>query len=319
MIKTIKYFLIGVFFLSALCAPKAQAEIIDKIVVVVNDEIITRGEVDRVLTPIYKQFKSVYEKDELIEKLEEARKNILERLIQDKLLLNEAKKMDLEIEESEIDEKMEEVIGRFASEEEFKKAIAQQNIVVSELRNKYKDRLLIDKVIDIEIRKNISVTPNEVVNYFADHKEDFRETKKIKLRSILIKIDDARSEREAQKLANEILSRLTQGGDFALLAQMYSNGPYADKGGDMGWVKEGDLMEKVNDIVFSLKENQISGIIKTGLGFHIFKAEKLEDEKLLSFPEVKEKIEQFLYKQKINEHLAKWIDELKENAYIAFR
>ena len=113
--------------------------------------------------------------------------------------------------------------------------------------------------------------------------------------------------------------RLEEGGDFALLAERYSEGPYASSGGDLGWIRNGELMNRINDIVFTLNDNEISGIIETNLGFHIFKAEDREEPRELDLYEVKDQIEQMIYSQKTNDKLRSWVDRLKENAYIAFR
>lgn len=293
--------------------------VVDKVLVIVNDEIITQGDLERILFPVYQRYRMQYTDEELAGVMEETRRSVLMRLIQDKLLLSEARRKKIEVTEEEVQKKTAEMRKRFRTEEEFEIALAQEDLILSELEKKHRERIMIDKLIDSEIRGGISVSPSEIMAFYEKNKDLLKEPRQVKIRSILIRVNDARSEEEARKLAEELLGRLAEGGDFALLAKTYSEGPYADSGGDMGWVKEGELMARINDLVFELDENEISGILKTDLGFHIFMAEEKKISKPRSFSEARERIEQILYNQKVQEKLNNWMEELKQNAYIAFR
>ena len=120
-------------------------------------------------------------------------------------------------------------------------------------------------------------------------------------------------------MAKELLHRIEEGGDFALLAKAYSEGPYKDNGGNMGWVVRGELMKKLDELAFNLEKGEVSGILKTKLGFHILKVEDKKSATSTSFEKVKDNIERCLFNKKVNEKLDKWLNRLKKNAYIAFR
>ncbi len=300
-------------------APSAFTEVVDKILVIVNDEIITQGEVDRILIPIFIQYKNLYSGPELTEKLDEVRRNVVSRLVQDLLLLSEAKKREVEVTDEEVEQRIEEIKENFSSEEEFERALQAEDIALGSLKKKHRERIMIDKVIDAEIRHKISLSPSELAEFYETNKEKFREPQKVKVKSILIKVSEKRSEKKSLKLAKTILRRLREGGNFGLLAQKYSDGPYAESGGQMGWVREGELMDKLNDLVFNLDENEISGILKTKLGFHIFLVEEKETSSAMDFNKAKPRIEQIMLNKKIQEKLGQWIENLKKDAYIAFR
>ncbi len=285
-----------------------------------NDEIITQGEIDRILIPIYQQYKNQsYADDELVLKLDNARKDILDRLIQDKLLLAEAKKLKVEVDPREIKERVDMVRNRFSSEAEFRQALASENLNLETLEKKYKDRIMIDRLIDIEVRRRVSVSPKEIWDYYNEHKAEFEKPRSAKVRSILMRTGGETSDEDAEKLANQVLGRVEEGGSFILLAREYSSGPYKESGGDMGWVEDGDLMEDLNEAVFKLEPGEISGVIKSGLGFHIFMLEEKRESRIMDFNESKNEIEELLYSSKTEEALGAWIKELKKNAYIAFR
>lgn len=297
----------------------AKADVVDKILVIVNDEIITQGDLDRYLMPIYMQYRKLYSGEELSGKVDEARHNVLQKLLNDKLLLTEAKRRKIEVNDAEVQAKIDEIRARFGTEEEFQAALSNENMMIGNLEKMNRDKLMIDKLIHVEVRTKISVSPGEIISYYNENEDEFIEPENIKLRSILIKTGDTRSEEEALIAAKEILERLKEGGDMSLLAKEYSEGPYASNGGDMGWVAKGSLMKRIDDLVFSMKVNEISGILKTRLGFHIFKVEAKAMKQKKELGQVKDIIEKKIYNEKLEKKLRAWIDDLKRDAYIAFR
>ena len=315
----------GIIFLAFLATvsflrePLLKAEVVDKILVVINDEIITQGEIDRIIMPVYEEYRKQYSGTELAERVDQARYNVLQTLIQDKLLLSEARRKKIEVGKSDVEAKIAEVKKRFATDEEFKAALEQENLVVGDLEKKYNERVMIDKLIQSEIGGSISLPPQEIISFYEANKEHFKDPKKIKVRSILIRVSDERSKEDAFKLANEVLARLKDGCNFELMAKTYSDGPYKENGGDMGWVRDGELMEALNDQIFSLEKGNISDTVPTNLGFHIFMAEAIEEPRVKDFSEVKGRIETMLYNQKMQDKLVEFVEELKKNAYIAFK
>lgn len=309
--------LIAVFL--ACLSPAAEPVVVDKVLVVINDEIITQGDVNRILLPIYGEFKNIYSGRELESKLSEARKNVIGKLIEDKLLLAEAKRREIEVESTEIENRINKAKKQFSTEEEFRYTLTKEGLGMSDLGEKYKTRIMIDKLIRMEVAGKIAVSPSEVVNYYKDNIGVFEERAMTKLRSIFIRITDERTEREALKLAKRLLRRLEEGGEFTLLASKYSDGAYASSGGDRGWVKKGELMDRIDGLVFSMEKGELSGVLKTKLGFHIFKVEDKKPSKLKEFREVKDQIEEFLFNNKIHDKLSELINRLKEDAYIVFK
>jgi len=295
------------------------AEVVDKILVIVNDEVITQGEVNRIIMPIYAQYKNLYSGEAFVEKFGEARRDVLERLVHDKLLLSAAKRRKIEIEDKEVESKIEELRKRFVNEKEFEEVLARENMSLSVLERKHRERLMIERLIDVEIKKRVSISPSDVLNYYTDHRGEFREPRKVKIKSILIRAKEERPEDEALKLSKRILKRLREGCDFGSMAKEYSDGPYASSAGDMGWVKEGELMGRINEFIFRLEEKETSCILKTKVGFHIFMIEEKMDAKTTEFPEAKDRVERILFGKRLEKKLRTWIEELKKDAYIAFR
>ncbi len=317
MIKKILY--VFVFAALIFTAVISRAEVIDRIVAVVNSEVITQGEIDRILEPIYEQYRSLYYGDELITKLEAARTKVLDQLIEDRLILSEAKKLNVEIEDAAVEARVDETAKRFSSREMFEKALAQQNISIKDLRARYKEQMMVRSLIDHKIGSKITVSPPEIANYYNKHINEFVQPEQIKLSNILIRPKKNMDWDQAERLANEIESRLREGGAFAGLAMEYSEGPNASEGGSVGYVKKGDLLPDIEAVVFDLKEGEVSGTIKTSLGYHIFKVDERRERKTLELSEVRHDVEEAVFREKIRGRIKDWVDVLKKNAYIAYK
>lgn len=310
-------FMVQVFLLSA--AVVSHAAVIDKLVVVVNNEVITQGEIDRLLGPLYQQFKTAFPEDQLIKKLDEARQAIMGQLIEEKLILSEAKKQNIEIEEKEINAKVDEARKRFPSSAMFEQALAAQRISLKELRLKYKEQLMTRKIIDQKVGAKIFITPNDIAQYYSNNVEKFSQPEELKVSNILIKPKDSATAQNTMGLVNEIDKRLKAGGDFAELAKVYSEGPGAEAGGLMGYVKRGDLLPEIEKVVFVMKEGEVSGVIQTSLGYHFFKVDERKKARSLSLAEARRSIEEALWQAKIKEKSKGWIEDLRKHAYIAFK
>ena len=317
MIRKTLFLLASAFVFFA--AKPLCAEVVDKIAIVVNSEVITQGEIDRMLEPVYEQYRTQYSGDVLMKKLEEARQKIVEQLIEDRLILGEAKKLNVEVDEKDVEDKVNEAVKRFGSKENFEKLLTQQHIAMRDLRTRYKEQLMIRRTIDQKVGAKVQITPGEISDYYNKHIAEFAQPETMKLSNILIRPrEDLRSEK-ALELANQILKKLKEGGDFSELAKTFSEGPGAAEGGLMGYMKSADLMPEIEKALSALKEGDISGVIQTSAGYHIFKVEEKRPAGTLTLSEVRRDIEELLFKEKIHEKVKGWLEGLKKNAYIAFK
>jgi parvulin-like peptidyl-prolyl isomerase len=299
--------------------PAARAEVVDRIIAVVNNEVITQREVDRVLAPIYEQYRGLYYGDELVRKLEEARRGVVEELIEDKLILSEAKRLNIEVDDKEVEGRINDVAKRFKTKNEFEKALQQQGLTSRELKARYREQIMSRRLVDQKIGSRITISPVEVGNYYASHANEYIQPEEIKLSNILIRPRKDLEPAKALELAKEISNRIQEGGSFALLAKEYSEGPNASEGGSMGYVKKGDLLPEIEAVVFTLNEGEVSSILQTGLGYHIFRVEEKKERRVKELSEVRHEVEEAIFREKIRGRLKDWIENLKKNAYIAFK
>jgi len=292
----------------------AQTEFTQKIVAVVNGEAITQIDVDEILAPIYIQYKSTYEGKELEEKLKVAKADILSQLIEDKLILQQAKKDELTVEEKEIDELVDELKSNFQSIEEFDDALKNRKVSLIDLRKRYKEQLLIKKEVSKEVLSKVVVSPTEIAEYYEANKEQFRVPEQVHLRNIFLTIND--NEEEVSKKANEIYEQLQKGVEFIELVEKYSEAPNVIDSGDMGFMKKGSLLEEIEETVFNLKIGEFTKPIKSSSGYYLFKVEGKKKSSIPPVEDLQEEIRSRIYTQKVEAKLEKWINKLKESAFI---
>ncbi len=304
----------GVFPLrAAFCA-----EVVERILAVVNDEIVTEQDLQLVLVPVAAQYRTLYTGAELEDKLKEARQEFLSRVIEDKLILSEAKRRQVIVKDEEADEMLSEVRNKFPSRELFLKAIEDQSLTERKLWNRFRDQLMTQKLVNFEVRSKVSVSPGEVAEYYKARPEEFSRGDRVKLQHILVRIG-ARSADEAKAFAESLAAQIEEGKSFEELAKAYSEGAEAKEGGEMGWVDKGQLLGEIDEKIFALSQGEITAPIQSSLGFHLFKVVEREKFSVKPLPEVRDQIQDVLFKDKLKERLDAWIKNLKKNAYISIR
>lgn len=253
-----------------------QAEVVEKVIAVVNGEIILHSELDSIVKPIVVDNKNKFEGEEGKKKLKELKNDILNRMIEEKLIVQEAKEKNIEISKGEIENALKETKNKFTSESEFEKALKNQGMTLDRLKERVKENLMAQRLMGAEVKSKVLVDDKEIEEFYKNHKDEFKEPDKIRVSHILVKVKEKDDEEKALKKINEILSKLRvaegAAGKFAELAMEFSEDESTkEKGGNLGIVKKGDMVKEFEDAAFSLKEEEFSNIVKTSLGFHIIK------------------------------------------------
>lgn len=297
----------------------ANAQMVNKVVAVVNDEVITQQDVDQLLAVMYAQHVQAYVGDELLQKMEELKNDILKRIIEDKLILSRARELRINVTEGEILDKLDSIKRDFPSEEKFYNTLQTQGITVANLKGRYRDQILMRKVVNLEVRSRVDVVPSEISEYYEKHREEFKQDEKYRVRHIFIKASDDVGFELAKVEITDIHDRLEAGQDFGTLARQHSQGPNKERGGDMGYIARGEMLKDLDAAIFSLKSGEFSGPIKTQIGYHIVKIEDVKHSGYFSLDDAKKDIEDMLFKKKLQEKLGDWLAELRASAYISIK
>ena len=310
------------FFFSLLCSINVFSDVVDKVLVVVNDEVVTQREFDKVYSPVKTNYESRFKGEELQKQLDNAKSMILEQLINSKLVISLAKKEKMEIKEEELKERIDKIKSYYESEDIFLQALNAKGTNLTEFQNEIKEQMLAQKLVEKEVASKIDVTPIEIKDLFEKNKEKMIAPKRVKTKGILVRKkeqEDKTKEDESLKKIQEVASELKKGRDFSELAKEYSEGPYAEKGGEMGYIARGDTLPEIDEVLFSLKESEVSDVIETSLGYHLLLVEEIQEQRDLSFEEVSDYLKQQIYMKKFEENLLNWLEEKRKNAYITYK
>lgn len=305
-----------------LAPPAAHAaDTLDRILVVVNDEIITDSDLNQVLYPLITRLRATTSGPELDAKVQETRKSVLKDMISDRLILSAAKALDprykIAAEESEIDAMATEMREKFPSEEVFDKVMKEQGMTHKKLRDRFAEDILKRKMVDFKVRSRVTLSPGEIKDFYDSHPDDFKGVPEVRARQILIRAGSTRSEELARSTMQSVVDQLKQGADFAEMARTYSEASDAADGGNMDWTRKGRFMARIDNAIFNLEPGQVSEPIQTQLGLHLFKVEEKRMSTGVTYQEAIPRIETYLYKKKVADELKIWLDELRSKAFIS--
>jgi parvulin-like peptidyl-prolyl isomerase len=290
----------------------ARAEIVNRVVAIVNDEVITEADVTSHVAALLEAQDAPPVTPDTVE----MREVVLRRLIEQRLMLQEAKRAGVAVSSEEILERLEEMRGRFESEEQFRLSLKETGLSEELLKEKIREQLLVQHLIETQVRATITISPQEVARELAQHPELARPGDRVRALHLLIRVTPSRSEEQARALTEELRRRLTAGEAFADLARRYSEDPHRDAGGAMDWVGQGELLPELDAALFALSVGQVSEPIQTRLGFHLLRLEERRDASSLSPAQAHRNVSQQIFEEKLRQALARWVDGLKRDAYI---
>lgn len=295
------------------------AEVVDKVIVVVNDEVVTQREFDRIYLPIKRGYESNFKGEELDRQLKAAQEGLMDQLINSKLVISLAKKEKIEVNEDELSERINTIKSYYDSDEAFLQALNDKGTNLTEFEKELEEQMIAQKFVEKEVSSKIIITPGEIRDLYNKNRDQLVAPVRAKTRSITIRKVPGAAEGADRKRAEDVMSELEKGGNFAEIATKYSEGPYAASGGDMGYVLPGQTLEQIDRAIFSLEKGERSDIVESDMGYHIFLVEDVEVSRQLDLSEVSDYLREQLYMQKFQEELKKWLEKKRQNAYISYK
>jgi peptidyl-prolyl cis-trans isomerase SurA len=301
-------------------APAAEPEVIDGVAAVVNGEVITFSQVQEVSGPRERTLREQYTGVELVEKIKEARLAALNDLIDRQLILQEFKKKKFTIPEYVIEDQVQNIIREeFAGDRQaFLRTLNAQGYTINKFREIQRDKVIVGAMRQNNIKGTFSTTPQQVQAYYEANKPQFATPEQLKLRMIVLNADplDANSADSTKKMADEIRNKIKGGADFATMAKTYSMDGTAESGGDWGMIDRKTLNQQLTDVAFGLSPGEISQVVQIGDSFYILYCEDKKTPSFIPLPEVRDGIQKKLEEVQRQKATQKWIDSLREKAYI---
>jgi peptidyl-prolyl cis-trans isomerase C len=254
-----------------------------------------------------------------MEQREAIKKKVLDNLIQRELLYQESVRLEIKVDDGELQEQMTQLKSRFTSEEDFTNALKRLKMSEGELKDEFNRRLMVKKMIDQVIADKIQITPEETKTFYDSNPSFFKAPERVRASHILVKLDPNASEADktsARKKIEGIQKRIQQGEDFAAIAKELSDCPSASKGGDLDYFQRGQMVAPFEEAAFALKPGEMSAVVETQFGYHLIKVVDRKESGVIVYEEIKENIESHLRQQKVNEQYAAYIEQLKSRAKV---
>ncbi|WP_052200901.1 peptidyl-prolyl cis-trans isomerase [Terriglobus sp. TAA 43] len=299
-----------------------NATVVEDIVVRVNDQIISRSDVQRAEEQLQQELASSRGNggDPV-----ERQKNLLRDLIDQQLLLSKGKELGLNP-DAEVVRRMDEIRkqNNFPSMEALEAAIRQQGLSLEDFKANIRNNIVTSEVIRDEVGRSLSgkISGPALREYYEQHKADFAQPEQVRLSEILVptaaNADDTQIE-AAQKSAQGIYDKLKGGADFAATAKSSSGGPTAAQGGDLGQFKHGALAQVLEDKTFPLPVGGFTEPIRTRQGYVILKVTEHQQAGSPPLEQVEGDVQNAMYQEAIQPALRAYLTKLREDAYLDVR
>ncbi|MBW2609131.1 MAG: SurA N-terminal domain-containing protein [Deltaproteobacteria bacterium] len=294
-----------------------SAETSNRVVAIVNNDVITLYELNKKmeemtgLTP--NEISSKDKKSYL-----DTRQKVLELLIDEKITQEKIQEMRIQVSSDQVDNTIENIKKtNHVTHEELVAGLKRQGITYEKYRDIIKKDLERNRLIHYEVKSKIIIREKRILQYYQRHKEEYCTEAKVHLAGIFLnnKSDNEKGLRELSKKGEDILTRLRKGEDFGKLAREFSEGPGADEGGDLGRFETDQLDPVLRKALKGIPEGGVSSPIIRGNGIQIIKLVNREVYRVRPFEEVRDAINEILYKEEVEKRYTAWIKNLRENTY----
>jgi len=293
---------------------------LDGYAAVVNERVITIGEVMEYLRPVEQQLRETYSGVELEEKMEEMYNKSRTALVEEALILADFNSHEeMQIPEQLIDERLNAMIHEQFDDDRalFLEALTRQRMSMEEMREQIKDSLILMILRRQEVADRVSISPLAVLENYENNIEDYEQPGKVQLQ--MIALNKGKTPEEQQIKLQEIqgiIEQLNKGEDFSALAKEVSEDNKAQYGGDWGWIEAENLRAELSEVATESKPGEISGVIDLGTIMYIMKVGARKAPSVIPLEDVREQIERSLKIKEQERLYNEWINRLRDKFYI---
>lgn len=302
----------------------SEGVILDRVVAVVNDDVITLTEVQEEGLQTIRKIVQETLGEERERRLRSTERQILDDLILRKLQLQEAKKEKIEATASEVRSAIEELKKRnnLTSDDELKAAMSRELLSEDQFRKGIAEQVALTKLVTRQVRSKVVVSDEEAQRYYDQHKEQFRDIPQVRIRHLLVPIQQQPALEDMVRAKNRIeeaQALIKLGARFSTVAKQYSEGSLATSSGEVWTMKRGELAPDLEHMALALPIGQVSGIIANPAGFHLIQVEERVVGQILPFDQVKENLRSTLFEQKAEAKFKEWVQSLKAKASVEMK
>jgi parvulin-like peptidyl-prolyl isomerase len=315
------------FFFAAVSFSPAiaqQAEVIDGVAAIVNNDVITISQVRELIGARERALREAYNGPDLADKIKEMRLAALKDLVDRQLIIQEFRQMQekgANIPDYVVDDRVQSIIRQeFGGDRPaFIRTLQAQGYTLTRFKEIEKEKIIVQAMRQAKITDNFVISPKQVQAFYDKNKAVYTLPEQVKLRMIVLRdsnSDDVGGGNKKQT-AQEIRQKLVSGAEFDRMAQMYSeDSETSDIGGDWGWIERNTLNEELTKVAFSLKAGEVSQVLSLGNSYYILYVEARKNATVKPITEVREEIERNLMQQERMKAQQRWLDTLRKKAYI---
>ena len=303
-------------------AAQEKGKTIEEIVARVNNEIITRSEYEKSKAQVGEDAPQECPRctaEQLQAMVAEKQKHVLRDLIDQALLVQRGKDMSISV-ETDVIKRLDQVRlqNNLSSMEDLEKAVSSQGLNWEDFKNNIRNTLLTQRVIGSEVGSHIQISKEELAKYYEAHRKEFVRPEQVAVREIFVSTEKKKEAEipELKKKAEGLLERVKNGEDFGELAKRFSEGSTAKQGGYLGLFKRGELAKELEEKVFALKKNGMTGVIETKQGFLALQVMEHYDEGEQTQAKVEPEIMDKLYGERMEPALRNYLKKLREQSYV---
>jgi len=297
-----------------LFAAAARGEIIERVIVKVNGDVVTQSEFEA------RQISAVQQArvppDQVEKFLRDNNAHILQEAIDDLLLVQRAADLGIKLRPEYVKEVIEGIKkeNKIASDEELQQQLKHEGMTLEELKRNIERNILKRQVMQRELESKIAVTEDDTKAWYEANKAEFTKAATVHLQQLLV-----RSDPKNPSLAVELVGRARGGEDLAELAKAYAAAPHKAAVSDLGVLRKGDLAPDVEKIAFALAPGQFSEPLPTPDGFRILKVVEKTEGSVVPYEDARPEIQRRLSQTRGNEQVEKYLVGLREKAIVDLR
>lgn len=308
-----------------LTAQTGRTEMVDRVMAVVNSQVITLSEVEEEAADAYRSIAKSLTGADQVRALDEARESALDSLINQALIVQRAEKFNITVSDEELERAFSKMRARNypdLDDAEFKEALRDASTSEEQVKKHIRVQILQSKLISYNVRTKIVITDDMVLDYYDEHYTARTGNGRFYLLQIGIAWGADATEadlQERKKQAERIRQMALDGENFQKLAKEYSDLPSAVDGGDIGVFGLDDMASSMREAVGALAPGEVSEIIEMSNSYQFFKVLSGDEKAIVvtqSYESVKDEIKDKLYEEKLKESYAEWVRGLKDEAYI---
>jgi peptidyl-prolyl cis-trans isomerase SurA len=301
----------------------AQAEVADRVVAVVNDEVITLSEWNSAFEPFRENVVRSLVGEARERVMTENRMILLNRMIDNLLIEQQSRKAGIVIAEDELNNAIRDLLKRRnLSQDELQKALDREGTTMEMYRKGVREQLMRIRLVQREIKSRVTVSDEEIGAYYLKHRQDYEGKETVRIRQILLPLPKEGDQAAKEKIradAAEVHKLLLNGESFEQLSAKYSQGSAAATGGDIGYIEKGMILHEVEEVAFGLSINQISGVIESPIGFHVIKVIDRRGAGLKNIESVREEIREKIDQEKMEKKFDEWLDALRAKSHVEIK